>query len=525
MRKHSECVEEAFSSLRYSIVWPVVFCAAALMACYLTYDRAFSSYDDGVTAQGALMVLRGYVPYKDFWTIYPPGSYYVNALMLWLLGEELLVIRLANLILVPVQAAFLWGILSRTAAGPGVIALAGLGFAAFIPIGLNVTTPITYWFAFCAAAAYCLVRWIEKPSGLWAIICGAALGLSLLMRQDGGLYSAAVALLVIWAVAPKLGARRWRHIGLVLTGMAVTAGTMVCYLAARGALIDMLRDSLYFTVVKFPNSRRMPYPVPWEPQQLISKYYAPLWIGFVYKAVTYYLWPAALALLAMISTKRLLGRCTDRAVLAYCALALMAAALFTMVLVRSQAMRTSGAVALGLVAMAGFWNDEHRLARIAARVTMAAAVAAFICFGVVTVLAQRNYSSSPMIVRGGIYAGRGYADMISYVSVQVRKRTRPDERILSGSPTIYFTSDRLPATRYYEPHPCFTDTTNVQRDIIRDMERNNVRLFVRSSEWTRDGFFTIERKNQPRILIGYIRRHFRMILDCGVFQIYERKKT
>ena len=73
--------------------------------------------------------------------------------------------------------------------------------------------------------------------------------------------------------------------------------------------------------------------------------------------------------------------------------------------------------------------------------------------------------------------------MIAITSSYVRARTAPSEKILAGTPAIYFTAERDPATKYYEPHPLVTDDPKIQRRIIADLERNRVRCFVRSTEW------------------------------------------
>lgn len=45
-------------------------------------------YDEGIILVGSLLVRQGYIPYSDFWTMYSPGSFYLNALLFSILGEE-----------------------------------------------------------------------------------------------------------------------------------------------------------------------------------------------------------------------------------------------------------------------------------------------------------------------------------------------------------------------------------------------------------------------------------------------------
>ncbi len=155
-------------------------------------------------------------------------------------------------------------------------------------------------------------------------------------------------------------------------------------------------------------------------------------------------------------------------------------------------------------------------------------------FAAVTVSAHRRYGCSPLEGKGGVYVGEGYSEMIAITSSYVRKRTDPADKILAGTPAIYFTTERNPATKYYEPHPLVTDDPKIQRRIIADLERNRVRCFVRSTEWGQfksrndarasgDIYFTIEPEHQPRMLIDYIKRNYCQVLYCGVLEVYERR--
>jgi hypothetical protein len=48
-------------------------------------------FQGGVSTVGAERVLAGDIPYRDFWTIYAPGQFYLLALLFRLFGTHLLV--------------------------------------------------------------------------------------------------------------------------------------------------------------------------------------------------------------------------------------------------------------------------------------------------------------------------------------------------------------------------------------------------------------------------------------------------
>ena len=50
-------------------------------------------FDEGFIASGAMMILRGWLPIRDFFVIYGPGQYYSVAAAYHLFGEDLAVSR------------------------------------------------------------------------------------------------------------------------------------------------------------------------------------------------------------------------------------------------------------------------------------------------------------------------------------------------------------------------------------------------------------------------------------------------
>lgn len=500
-----------------------IFCISAFLVSTLLFDRAFSAYDDGIAAEGARQVLRGAVPYRDFWALYAPGSYYVNALLIKLLGPSLLSMRVLLPLMVLVQAGMLFGILRRLVASRSACAAAALAYIAFIPIGITTANPMTDWLTAALAGAYCFVRWVEKPESRWAYACGAMLGISALFRQDGGVYAAFAFVVSATLLAPALGLSRWRAALAIAAPFIGIGAITIAYFASHGALGAMIQDTFVFAVVAFPHSRTVPYPKPWDRSLIMTPYYVSPSQGFVYQLFTFWLLPAVLVAFAAIALWRMgKGDAKGGNHSAY-ALACAAAVLYLMISVRPVGMRVSGSIVLGLVVFAAMSTDRSRPLRICARAMLALALIGFISYASVWVWGHRLYGRQKLTMRGGVYGGRGYTILIDMTSAYVRAHTRPEEKIFSGSPLIYFTAGRDPATRYFEPHPCLTDTPAIERLIVRDIERKRVRCVVRARDWVSDGWLTIEPNHQPRELIRYIQRNYKLDRSFGILAVYKRK--
>lgn len=98
---------------------------------------AFWGLPSGKSVAGALVILDGGVPYRDFWSMYAPGQFYAVALLFWLFGRELLVPALAAAALHAVSALLVFLLLLRLGAGR--------------------------WTAFCAAVVAALMFWTTAP--------------------------------------------------------------------------------------------------------------------------------------------------------------------------------------------------------------------------------------------------------------------------------------------------------------------------------------------------------------------------
>lgn len=497
---------------------PAIFCMLAFQVASLFYDCGFSSYDDGVAAEGARLVLHGKVPYSDFWTIYSPGSFYANALGLAVLGERLISIRALGLLQAILQALLVYGILRRTARAAWAMVASGALFLALMPLGA-----LTWWFTIAMAAAYCLARAIEQPESRWTYACGLGIGIAALFRQDVGAYLALAALLLIYAAAHGSSRERTAPVLRALGATAAMIVAAVAYLSAKGALVPMIEQAVRFAIVEYPGSRPTPYPIPWREVLVIGSYSAPVSISMLYQLYGFYLMPAILLVIGGLSVHRKAKEGGDRREVVATSLIWLALAMFLMVRVRPSGARILMSAALSGIAMAGLVTSRNRAVRTGAAAGLVLSLAAFIPFGAYTIWAQRSYATSAISGRGRVYAAKGPSEYLSVVSSRIRALTSPSEKILAGAPIIYFLSDRDPVTRDYEPHPRMTDTAYTQHDIIRDIEKNHMRFFVRSREWGMDSYFTIEPTNQPRILIDYIERNYKVREDYTIFQIYERK--
>lgn len=494
----------------------LIFCAIVVRVQSLVFNRGFTSYDDGVISEGARLVFHGKIPYRDFWTMYTPGSFYVNAFSFVCFGEQLISIRLLGLVLGAFQAALFYSVVRRATKST----LGGLSSAtvylSLIPIGIQA-----YWVTAVLAGVYSLIRFIEKPDSRWCYLCGLCAGMTLLFRQDTGVYLLAAMIPVMYLTSAKCSIKRALPAAKAIAITALVVGSTVAYFACHGALAQMIDSTVRFAIFEFPASRPLPYPVPWKPVAVVDHYYAPLWISFAYQAFGFHLMPAALIVLSGVFLRWTIKK-QDKRLFCATSLTWVALLLVLMARIRPAGPRIMASALIFSLALSAVMSTKNRLARTTSAIMLVLMILAFAPYGAYTIWAQHKNSTTAITGGGGVYAPEGLGGCLAAVTKKIDQLTAPSEKILSGTPAVYFLSQRDPVTYYYEPHPCVTDNPQVEQTIIRDIEKNHMRYFVRSREWGPRNYFTIERQHEPELLDSYIRKHYVMKYDYAVLQIYER---
>src|SRR5437762_12679483 len=161
-----------------------VFVAAC---AYLFVFRRYTSMepDEGIILQGAQRILRGEVLYRDFFSFFTPGSYYLQALISRILGNSFLLER-TTLVLLGAAFSVLNYLLARRACSRGTaFTIAILTTATTLPYRFLVlhNWDSTLW---AMLALYGAVRWLESGAWSWAFATGSLAGLTLMFEQSKG---------------------------------------------------------------------------------------------------------------------------------------------------------------------------------------------------------------------------------------------------------------------------------------------------------------------------------------------------
>jgi hypothetical protein len=248
---------------RFELVGAVILTAAAVRYWLLYFNRSTNLLDEGSQAAQALRIMHGELIYRDFFTVVTPGSYYTVAWLFQIFGTNLMVMRWAVLVLG-------LGILIATLiAARHVMAWPFAAAAALMTSvwGWFLVAPNFYsWEAAFVAliALVCYLRSAESPRASWLIWAGVASGITVLVKQNVGAYTAAALLLTIWLSRVfeshnHVRDRVNRSLRFV-AGLCLPIVPTLLWLVVAGAGPYLYESWIYYPLAKYPQRFAQPYP-------------------------------------------------------------------------------------------------------------------------------------------------------------------------------------------------------------------------------------------------------------------------
>jgi hypothetical protein len=228
---------------------PYVLGLLAVATALAHFRTQIDSNDEGIAAMGAWRVLRGEIPYRDFFAVETPLSFYLVAPLYALFGVSFTVGRVVAQFLGLGIVICVFQLVRRWIPSP---LFAALPLAFLCQAGVGIFPFASHhWFAdlFCLIAVVAADRALASQGKLGWWLAGAASAWALLSLQDQG----ALMLLGLAAVAafvPEPGSRRLA-LGRLLGGAVVAGLPLALAVIPRAGLAAMWRDLVAFPLTGY----------------------------------------------------------------------------------------------------------------------------------------------------------------------------------------------------------------------------------------------------------------------------------
>ncbi len=251
--------------LLFIVVW-VAFAATSLGVLHAHgWITDFSAFTDF----SARRVLDGQVPYRDFWTMYAPGSMYVLAGAFAVFGREHIVSQVLAMTTTALAVVCLYRLAARLVSVPAAVGVALLFAVAFYHSAYHS------YFSTYPPAVLCLwigaaqiASFVQCHSTRHLVLAGGCFGLLALFKHDMGAYaclSGAAALLLVpqapGAPSRGFGARIGSVCGLAICVVLTMLPVTVALLLATGR--HMVHDLVIYPLTDFRYARGESFPTLW----------------------------------------------------------------------------------------------------------------------------------------------------------------------------------------------------------------------------------------------------------------------
>ncbi len=511
----------------------------------------------GVSTVGAERVLAGDLPYRDFWTMYAPGQFYLLALVYKIFGTHYLAEAVSASVICAAAASLCYLLVRNLEVEKPVALVCAIIFLAAIyntgyhkNLGSYPTSIL-----FILLGLNCIARFYKDGRRKFLLMAGFATGATVVFKHDIGAYTALAIVtgLVVHHFAERFAGRRatasslLSKLGIYSAGVAIIALPVFTFFAVK-AWPEMVQDLVVFPLTDFRYARPESYPS-----------LSPLTIFDASRLKTlenlcrYVIF--AMPLLLIVSGFVAIGsafRNTGADRLALCATFLLAyffhyTAAHVQINTHIISMTVYGSF-LGAI----FWEFARRkyfskaatFSRLFALALASVWLLSLMAAPAYKIWSRRGVPTTVLSLPkvSGFKLPSEDARNLSELSAFVNANISADQPIFAGlhrhdvvvfnDVMLYFILNRPVATRYQELHPAITDTAPIQREIIGDLERKKIPLIVIKQLFSDQILEAVKKdflKNLPKIgaaeLDNYIRENYFEARRFGQHQVWLRKEN
>lgn len=536
----------------------ITYISLSLAFFYLLigFNQGIGIYDEGLTVYGAMRVLNGDQPYRDFWSLYAPAQFYLLAGLFKLFGASIIVERISSIMIMFILSAIVYFITRRLVSQK--VALITLFIMVTWLDSLKMfASPTLPALLFSLSSSLCLLNFLFQKRRLWLILSGLLVGVATLFRHDFGFYTFLSEMLVVISfvlIAPREMSPANRILGAIRAGFYYLLGMVfillpgLIFLVSVVPLDELIYDLVIFPITIYPKVRFLPYPAPFpNPAHIFTGDLSPLSYAksTLYRIPFYF--PFLMYMLGIIMLMIKMCKSKDRwakievwGIILFILLGIM---FFNQARVRSDIWHLLPTFIPAVILFSILLHDipktmkNGRFTHWFLVLMMLAAISVVSKPILQKVRSASSFFSSPTFsfdlerARGINWDQKGipYQKAIEYVQRNVPEGERifvgnvRHDRIVINDIMFYFLSNRHSSTKYNELHPGLATTATVQEEIVNDIEMHQVRYIVLRDDENVQEPNESGRSSGVNILDNFIREKFKLVQQFGNYAIWKRK--
>ncbi len=500
-------------------------------------------YDEGLSLLGAQNVMGGMIPYRDFWTVYPPGNLYLDAALFQVFGSSVIVERVAGSIISFLTVVCIFFTTKYITDLKYAVTSSILVIAVVMLSGPPEQAELL---ALVACVFLFRLRTFDRTRNV--LILGLITGLSFVFRLDTSLYLF-IALSVILVLCNCSGTvsvsrpkgRLYKAVkvwGIYVSGILIIAVPALILILHVVPLQDLIEQLIVFPRSIYGAFRSLPPPSPFSASPLLRAFfYVPI---LVYTATV--LWLGA-------QVVRRKTKLNEQAKPLF--LLLFGVMLFIYGSVRIDIYHLAPTLVISVILFS--WlifsfieHMRHTSKRRTIQVITPAVNLAYLftIMLVVAILLSSTLTALNPVQQGlvaldvdrahGIYVSadvaRNLTDAIAFIQIHVPQNqtifvgNMQHEQIFTNNVMFYYLAERASATKYYDLHPGVATTAAVQNHIINDITQRDTKYIVlwNSSTATSKEPNQSQYKSGVKNLDDFIRANFVQVKSYGDYTICVR---
>ena len=504
----------AQSTLVLDLLCVALLISFAVAIAYPRWRAWVDWRDEGLLAYGAVRVMNGEIPHRDFVSLQPPLSYYTAAVVFKLCGTSLLSLRvfglsiflLLPLLIYAVARRFVGPLASFLAAAPGCIL--GMPYMRFVPFAVWQGITVSF-------AAMLLLVWAARSKRRWLAVPGGMLiAISALLRHDQAIYTAVAIIVLVMPLsfAETESRNVQRLLFLWLGGIAIVGIPFLIIWWTIGALPETFRQLVVFPFATYRKTSALPFPVLFKQRSFLD----------AATALLFYIPPLAQSVAAIYVVQSIVRRRFhfEEAVLTF--FVVWSGLFFLQVLVRSDFTHLLMTLPPFFLLAAFGWSILRKMVanrKIDILLSSALTIVTGSYLWMIRSVALPDMSHETELLnlrRGGVRVAN--APLVANFFQTLQAAVPQDRSILAlpYQPMFYFLCDRRNPTHWNYLWPG-DQTANDHERFIEEAERDPPAIVLLSDQGQLSG-------SAPTIM-EYVRMHYLLTNQLGDIAIYERLET